>query len=84
MKPTKDRDPDSLNQLVSLLETLQGLIIVILAGYKRQMQELFDYNDGLRRRFMSMLLFRFHIFHKTLPSSFIGSNGFRHVFSRQL
>ncbi len=47
----------ALNLLMTEMEKRRGSLVVIFAGYKGNMETLFQYNDGLRSRFSETVVF---------------------------
>ncbi len=47
----------ALNLLLTEVENRKGRLVVVLAGYQKDMEKLFEYNEGLPRRFPIHFLF---------------------------
>ncbi len=52
---TSDFGIEAINQLVSMLAEVKGLIVVIVAGYAREMACVIKSNEGLERRFVNQI-----------------------------
>ena len=49
---------EALETLIKLIEDHRGDLVVIIAGYQREMQDLLSSNPGLRSRFTTTIAFR--------------------------
>lgn len=79
----KDFGKEAIGTLIAEMENKRGDMVVIFAGYEKELERLFELNPGLRDRIPYRIHFEnydrdelLQIFHKMLPSKFSYDSAF--------